>query len=187
MEDSSTFEIGEGDGLGSNESVIEVDEETISASATIPWERMPIELNACTRAPKLHQRYRRQNPLNPQLMEEEKAACSAYAEALVKEEQIIRQKARVNWLQEGDRCTKFYYTQFAARKAHNTLNTVILPDGTKIEDQRQVQHYIIEYYKDLPNKESDQPIPPFSSSTRKWLKGDIKLVCFNVGTAAQQQ
>ncbi|KAK1282003.1 hypothetical protein QJS10_CPB22g00322 [Acorus calamus] len=58
------------------------------------------------------------------------------------------------------------WTEFAARKAHNTLNTVILPDGRKIEDQRQIQHYTIEYYKDLLNKESDQPIPPFSSSTR---------------------
>ncbi|KAK1293832.1 hypothetical protein QJS10_CPA16g00637 [Acorus calamus] len=47
MEDSSTFEIGEGDELGSSEPVTEVDEETISASATIPRERMPIELNAC--------------------------------------------------------------------------------------------------------------------------------------------
>ncbi|KAK1293839.1 hypothetical protein QJS10_CPA16g00638 [Acorus calamus] len=116
-----------------------------------------------------------QNPRNPQLMEEEKAAHSTYAEALVKEQQIIKQKARVNWLQEGDRCTKFYYTQFAARKAHNTLNTVILPDGTNIEDQRQVQHYTIEYYKDLLNKESDQPIPPFSSSTRLDDGDNVKL------------
>ncbi|KAK1323945.1 hypothetical protein QJS10_CPA02g01070 [Acorus calamus] len=67
--------------------------------------------------------------LNPHLIASESSAREKYVHVLHFEEEVIRQKAQVKWLQNGDRCTKFFYAQFAARKAHNTLRSVILPDG----------------------------------------------------------
>ncbi|KAK1303434.1 hypothetical protein QJS10_CPB11g00910 [Acorus calamus] len=70
----------------------------------------------------------------------------------------------ISKLQEGDRCSKFFYAQFAARKAHNTLRKVVIPEGSEITDQRQVQQYAVEYYRDLLNKETHIPVPHLTSS-----------------------
>ncbi|KAK1308131.1 hypothetical protein QJS10_CPA09g01395 [Acorus calamus] len=81
------------------------------------------------------------DPLNPLFMETENKVRQQYEEALIQEEAMISQKALVTWLQEGDRCSKFFYAQFVARKSHNSLRKVVLPDETEILDQQQVQQH----------------------------------------------
>ncbi|KAK1288881.1 hypothetical protein QJS10_CPB19g00364 [Acorus calamus] len=106
------------------------------------------------------------NPLNPNLIAAESLARETYSRTLKLEEEVIRQKARLDWLQSGDRCTKFFYAQFAGRKANNTLRTVILPDDTELMEQWKVQNYTVDYFKSLLNKEAFSMIPPIQSSRR---------------------
>ncbi|KAK1259512.1 hypothetical protein QJS04_geneDACA005411 [Acorus gramineus] len=96
----------------------------------------------------------------------EKMTKHHYEEDLICEQEIINQKAKMCWLQEGDRCSKFFYAQFATRKSHNSLRKVLLPDGSKVTDQRQVQHHVVEFYKNLLNKETHIPVPELTSKHR---------------------
>ncbi|KAK1261720.1 hypothetical protein QJS04_geneDACA011581 [Acorus gramineus] len=119
------------------------------------------------------------DPLNKQLIVEEEEFRAQYEEALKREEEIFCQKARLNWLQEGDSCTKFFYSQFAARKSHNTLRKVVLPDGQELVDPKEVQHYTVDYYQSLLNKETYHPIPPLLAA-RKLNEDDNHLLCAEV-------
>ncbi|KAK1267562.1 hypothetical protein QJS04_geneDACA002664 [Acorus gramineus] len=118
-------------------------------------------------------------PLDRLAIANEREDKFQYAEALKQEEEILRQKARMNWLHEGDKCTKFFYTQFAARKSNKTLRKVVLPDGTELEEAREVQHYMVEYYKTLLNKETNQPLPKLSA-TRKLTEEDNRSLCAEI-------
>ncbi|KAK1310590.1 hypothetical protein QJS10_CPA08g00935 [Acorus calamus] len=71
------------------------------------------------------------------LIEEERGARSKYVQSLLREEEVMKQKARLNWLHLGDHCSKFFYAQFAARKSNNTLRKVVLPNREEIFDERQ--------------------------------------------------
>ncbi|KAK1326099.1 hypothetical protein QJS10_CPA01g01856 [Acorus calamus] len=61
------------------------------------------------------------DPLHQSLMMAEKEERRRYEEALAREQEIMSQKARMSRLQEGDKISKYFYAQFAARKSHNTL------------------------------------------------------------------
>ncbi|KAK1279157.1 hypothetical protein QJS04_geneDACA021350 [Acorus gramineus] len=119
------------------------------------------------------------DPLHQSLMLAEKEERRWYEEALAREQEIMSQKARTGWLQEGDKSSKFFYAQFAARKSHNTLRKVVLTDGSVISDQRQVQDYTVEFYRDLLNKESYIPVPELLS-TRKLSYEDNHTLCAEV-------
>ncbi|KAK1296071.1 hypothetical protein QJS10_CPB15g01201 [Acorus calamus] len=48
----------------------------------------------------------------------------------------------------------------APSSSMRSLRKVVLPTGEELVDERQVQHYTVEYYKALLNKESFRPVPP---------------------------
>ncbi|KAK1289117.1 hypothetical protein QJS10_CPB18g00821 [Acorus calamus] len=107
------------------------------------------------------------DPLNHGLLEEEARERRRYVQSIHSEDEVMRQKARLNWLQNGDRCTKIFYAQFAVWKSNSTLKKVVLSYGEEVLDKRQVQHHTVEFYKkNLLNKESFQPIPPIYSSKK---------------------
>ncbi|KAK1290520.1 hypothetical protein QJS10_CPB18g00713 [Acorus calamus] len=64
------------------------------------------------------------DPRNEDLMVSEEMTRHRFEEALICEQDIISQKAKMCWLQKGDRCSKFFYAQFAARKSHNSFKKV---------------------------------------------------------------
>ncbi|KAK1261359.1 hypothetical protein QJS04_geneDACA011529 [Acorus gramineus] len=97
------------------------------------------------------------DPLDQVLIIDKSRARRIYAHSMHCEEEVMRQKTWLNWLQNGDRCTKFFYAQFAARKSNNTLRKVVLPNGEEVVGERRVQLVTIEYYQNLANKESFQP------------------------------
>ena len=50
------------------------------------------------------------------------------------DESQYRQKSRENWLNLGNKNTKFFYASLKTREAHNNLNHLLKPDGTPITD-----------------------------------------------------
>ncbi|KAK1310890.1 hypothetical protein QJS10_CPA08g00721 [Acorus calamus] len=74
---------------------------------------------------------------------------------------------------------KIFLYSIRSRKSNNTLRKVVLPDGTELEEAREVQHYTVEYYKTLLNKESYQPLPKLSAA-RTLTEEDNRFLCAEI-------
>ncbi|KAK1302467.1 hypothetical protein QJS10_CPB12g00823 [Acorus calamus] len=91
------------------------------------------------------------DPLNKDLIFLEYKERVTYKDLLLKEESMIRQKSRQNWLRLGDCNSAYFYASFAGRKAQNTLRRVTLQDGTVTDDPASVKARIVEFYTELHN------------------------------------
>ncbi|KAK1305594.1 hypothetical protein QJS10_CPA10g00686 [Acorus calamus] len=92
------------------------------------------------------------DPLNSTLISRETRERILYKSLLSREESMIRQKSRQNWLQLGDSNSAFFYASFAGRKAQNTLRRVILPNGNISEDPALVKAHVVSYFSELLNR-----------------------------------
>ena len=83
-----------------------------------------------------------------QLTEEEKARRSQLSrevEASILQEEICwRQKSRVRWLKEGDKCTKFFYLVANANRRNNSIKPLIV-NGSSTSDPTIISDHIVSY------------------------------------------
>jgi hypothetical protein len=86
------------------------------------------------------------------LSEEEKERrrllASDLEASLLQEEIIWRQKSRVRWLKEGDKCTKFFYQVASANRRNNTIESLIV-DGSPTSDLACIGEHVVNYYESL--------------------------------------
>ncbi|KAJ4717455.1 Ribonuclease H [Melia azedarach] len=61
---------------------------------------------------------------------------------------FLQDKARVKWLTEGDRCTKFFHTYAKARASQARIFTLQI-NGNVISDPTLLSNHIVEYYHKL--------------------------------------
>lgn len=54
------------------------------------------------------------------------------------EKDFYRQKARIRWLQSGDRNTSYFHRKVNANRAHNKVMRIIGRNGQRIEGERAV-------------------------------------------------
>lgn len=66
---------------------------------------------------------------------------------LHKEEIFWGKKAKVNWLQLGDRNTKFYHLYVKQRRSCMTIHRINLDNGLWCEDQAVLKDKAVEYYE----------------------------------------
>jgi hypothetical protein len=52
--------------------------------------------------------------------------CRDLEEALLQEEISWRQKSRIKWLKEGDKCTKFFHSMANSNKRYNTIESLLV-------------------------------------------------------------
>uniref|UniRef100_A0A803Q7E5 Reverse transcriptase n=1 Tax=Cannabis sativa TaxID=3483 RepID=A0A803Q7E5_CANSA len=81
-------------------------------------------------------------------------------EALLRDEIHWRQKSRVQWLSEGDMCSKFFMASTIVRRSRNYIQCLRNPnDGGWIRDQSEIANCFINYYKDLFSKQVPARMP----------------------------
>uniref|UniRef100_A0A2N9EX83 Reverse transcriptase domain-containing protein n=1 Tax=Fagus sylvatica TaxID=28930 RepID=A0A2N9EX83_FAGSY len=71
------------------------------------------------------------------------------ADLHAKEERMWKQRSRSLWLQSGDRNTKFFHCQATYRKRRNHIHGIRDRVGVWQSGAEEVEHTIVEYYKDL--------------------------------------
>ncbi|KAK8352273.1 hypothetical protein V6Z11_A05G084200 [Gossypium hirsutum] len=64
-------------------------------------------------------------------------------------ERFHRQKARVQWLQEGDHSTKFFHNAVAVTKNKHTIRAMVDDKGAKLDTPEQIEVEIIQFYQNL--------------------------------------
>ncbi|KAK3206924.1 hypothetical protein Dsin_020970 [Dipteronia sinensis] len=64
---------------------------------------------------------------------------------LRREEQIWRQKSRVNWLKEGDKNTKFFHSMTDGRKRTNYISDIFF-DGERFSEPHLVKNGVVNFF-----------------------------------------
>lgn len=69
--------------------------------------------------------------------------------AYQEEELFYSQKARCNWLREGDENSKFFHATVKGRRKKNTIQKIQRDNGTWTENDQEVGEEIAQYYDHL--------------------------------------
>jgi hypothetical protein len=87
-----------------------------------------------------------------QLTEEEKLRRSQIAReleaTLLQEEMSWRQKSRIRWLKEGDKCTKFFHQVANANRRNNSIESMVV-NGMSTSDPATISDHIVNFYDTL--------------------------------------
>ncbi|PWA58660.1 RNA-directed DNA polymerase, eukaryota, Reverse transcriptase zinc-binding domain protein [Artemisia annua] len=75
------------------------------------------------------------DPFNIDIREEEASYLNAYNDALLVEEQFLKQKAKVEWLRVGDSNSAYFHKVVKSRKARSRIDVITNYDGVRFEGE----------------------------------------------------
>ena len=81
--------------------------------------------------------------------DEEKAVEERIVELCFREEIMWRQRARIQWLSEGDSNSKFFHRKVSARKAKNRIVLLQRGDGTLCTEGHEMESMATSFYENL--------------------------------------
>jgi hypothetical protein len=91
----------------------------------------------------------RSSPISDAVIAEEKVVERLLCELFEREEIMVRQRSRVDWLREGDRNTAFFHAKATARKKANRIASLQHENGTLCSDQEEIKGMVHGFYEDL--------------------------------------
>ena len=68
---------------------------------------------------------------------------------LEKEDEMWRQRSHINWMQSGDRNTRFFHEKASARYKKNYIEGMMDADGVWQEDEGKIEEIVVDYYNSL--------------------------------------
>ncbi|XP_039009388.1 uncharacterized protein LOC120137798 [Hibiscus syriacus] len=116
---------------------------------------------------------------------------------------FLKQKAKAQWLKEGDRCTKFFHSIVAAKNKRDTIRLLVDERGSRLESFDDMASEVINYFKSLIGTEDPAvtncdpdilkdllqyklPIEATSDLVKGVSTEDIKTAIFNQGNDKAQ-
>ncbi|CAN0854236.1 hypothetical protein LINGRAHAP2_LOCUS5868 [Linum grandiflorum] len=75
-----------------------------------------------------------------------------FARVLEQEEIFWKQKSRIQWLEEGDKCTAFFHTSTKVRRKRNRIESLKI-DGTWSSNPEEVKQAVVDYFRNLFQEE----------------------------------
>ncbi|XP_060965251.1 uncharacterized protein LOC133034222 [Cannabis sativa] len=101
---------------------------------------------------------------NPDDLNAIEAARQQLKEALLWEEIHWKQKSRIQWLQEGDRCSKFFMTSTIVRRRKSFIQCIKDSEGGQwIRDQKEIADCFLKNFQDLFRQDQNCPTPQLSN------------------------
>ncbi|GJU77454.1 hypothetical protein Tco_1274524 [Tanacetum coccineum] len=86
------------------------------------------------------------DPFNTSLREEEANTIAAFNEACVMEEKFLKQKAKIDWLKEGDSNSAYFHKAVKSRVSRSHIDVVTNADGVIFENDK-VDEAFVSHYK----------------------------------------
>jgi hypothetical protein len=86
--------------------------------------------------------------LSEEEMERRRVLVADLEASLLQEEISWRQKSRVRWLKEGDKCTKFFHQVASANRRNNSIESLMV-NGSPTSDPTRIGDHVVNYYKSL--------------------------------------
>jgi hypothetical protein len=86
--------------------------------------------------------------LSEEEMERRRVLVADLEASLLQEEISWRQKSRVRWLKEGDKCTKFFHQVASANRRNNSIESLMV-NGSPTSDPTSIGDHVVNYYKSL--------------------------------------
>lgn len=72
------------------------------------------------------------------------------------EQSFIAQKAKISYLKQGDRCTKFFHALIKRNNKKRAILAVQKTDGTTTMNPNEITHQFVNYYHDLLGRNVDR-------------------------------
>ncbi|XP_050207471.1 uncharacterized protein LOC126656890 [Mercurialis annua] len=89
------------------------------------------------------------DPINEELLLEERDISIHYRKLLFTEEKFLKQKSRINWINLRDNNNKFFYNSVKVRRSRNKITKLYTADGNLLSTQSEISEAMVEYYKNL--------------------------------------
>uniref|UniRef100_A0A2N9G3M9 CCHC-type domain-containing protein n=1 Tax=Fagus sylvatica TaxID=28930 RepID=A0A2N9G3M9_FAGSY len=106
-------------------------------------------------------------------------------ELLEREEIAWRQRSRVQWLQEGNRNTKFFHNKATQRRKKNTIESLVDDQGTKHEEQQRIEQLIVDYFSQIYTSSNPQNLEPIMEAVETSVTEDMNTKLSQEFTAAE--
>lgn len=72
-----------------------------------------------------------------------------YTKLLSADATLARQKAKVTWLRNAEKNTKFYHAKIKQRRARSQINSVVDSWGNRVTQEKEIQGVFLKYYMEL--------------------------------------
>ncbi|KAK2658629.1 hypothetical protein Ddye_005162 [Dipteronia dyeriana] len=82
------------------------------------------------------------------LLDQEIIAKQDYMHAFHIQDSFWREKCRLKWLVDGDRCSKFFHTYAKVCATKSSINSLLIND-VMVDDQDALSTYIVNYFEQL--------------------------------------
>jgi hypothetical protein len=92
--------------------------------------------------------YEEDRGLSEEEKERRRGLISDLEASLLQEEICWRQKSRIRWLKEGDKCTKFFHQVASANRRANSIDSLLV-NGSPTSDPDIISSHIVNYYESL--------------------------------------
>ena len=82
-----------------------------------------------------------------------------FLEALRVEEEVVRQKSRIQWLEARDRNTAYFHHSIKNRRNRNRLVSLVRPNGTQTKNEEETKVETIRYFTSMLGTSANNPYP----------------------------
>ncbi|XP_020270938.1 uncharacterized protein LOC109846122 [Asparagus officinalis] len=90
-----------------------------------------------------------EDPLNTDLINQEKECFALYNKLLDCELSFYHQKSRIQWNVQGDRCTNFFHSAIKAKRHLNRVMVLYNNAGCRLTDGEEIIQEFVSFYKSL--------------------------------------
>ena len=111
---------------------------TSMGNVKIRAEKAREELMGCQKMLDIH-------PSNALLKDQEKNLLKNFLEAIRIEEEVLRQKSRVQWLDAGDRNTAFFHNSIKNRRNSKRIVSLLQPNGVSTQNEGETKAEALRY------------------------------------------
>nr|GEX52239.1 hypothetical protein [Tanacetum cinerariifolium] len=109
------------------------------------------------------------DPFNVSLREEEVTTVVAFNDALIMEERFLKQKAKIEWLKEGDSNSAYFYKAIKSRVSRSKIDVVTDANGVVFQNEK-VSDAFISHYEVFLRKPGNDKSPGPDGYTTAFFK-----------------